>query len=151
MAKRSKHVKTASPISDSPAKTPKAEVGPNFYKLTPSWRIARLEMCLPFGWHEIEKDKLAEIHAKLKEFEALTWNELLIIRKHLHHSVEVYKLEKAARDRLAELGLDDYEEIVSLRLSGPERIWGIPQQLGAFTILWWDPHHKVYPYEKHNT
>ncbi len=107
-------------------------------------------MCAPFGWHEIERDKLVEIHSKLSELEGLTWNEILVIRKYWNHSVEVYKLEKEARDRLTELGLDDYEELTSLRLSGPERIWGIPQ-LGAFTLLWWDPDHAVYRYELPNT
>ena len=150
MAKKSKQVKTAFSVPTSPVKTPKLEAGPDFYKLRPVWRFARLEMCAPFGWHEIGREKLIEVHAKLSELEALTWYEILLIRKHLNHSVEVYQLNKAARDRLAELGLDDYEELTSLRLSGPERIWGIPQ-LGAFTLLWWDPHHRVYDYELPNT
>ena len=39
------------------------------------------------------------------------------------------------------LGLDD---VVSLRLSGPERVFGYLDN-GVLVLLWWDPLHQVCP------
>lgn len=39
--------------------------------------------------------------------------------------------------------LDDVEEVVSLRLTGAQRLWGY-RILAVFHVLWWDPEHKVY-------
>ena len=104
-------------------------------------------MVAPFGWHKIEKDKLIEIRTKLAYFESQTWNEILVIGKKRNHTVSVTGICKEAQDRLVEIGLDDIEEIVSLRLSGPERIWGI-RNLSVLTLLWWDPNHQIWPSNK---
>lgn len=130
-------------LSPSPTKTPQAELFPDFNRLHPAWRIARLEMSGPFGWHEIEKDKLDDIRRRLLELENLTWNEILVGRKHWNHAVSTVKLCKEARDRLTELNLDDRDELISLRLSNRERIWGYKLE-GAMTLLWWDPNHDVW-------
>ena len=41
-------------------------------------------------------------------------------------------------------------ELVSLRLSGKQRIYGI-QDRGVLLLLWWDPDHKIYPVKKKGT
>lgn len=43
-----------------------------------------------------------------------------------------------AQARLKELRLDDFEQVVSLRLSGQERVFGI-QDRRVLSLLWWDP------------
>lgn len=116
----------------------------------PSWRIGLLEMVDPFGWHAIEKQKLIQIQGKLSNFEGLTWNEILVTNKHRNHSVEKYKIIKHAQDRLSELEQDDIDEVVSLRLSGQERIWGIRDQ-SVLRLLWWDPEHQICPSLKSHT
>ena len=64
--------------------------------------------------------------------------------KRNNHSVEIDKLSSTAQTRLTEIQLDDIDELVSLRLSAKERIWGILEQ-GVLIILWWDPNHQVCP------
>ena len=98
----------------------------------------------PFGWHEIEKNKLGEIRNKLADFESMTWHEILGKNSHL---IPVSGICKAARDRLELLKQDDIDELLSLRLSGKQRIWGILEDQ-ALKVLWWDPEHLVCPSSK---
>ena len=89
----------------------------------------------------MDGELLLYLHGKLKSFEAMTWGEILNRNNHL---VPVDSLSKAAYDRLCALHLDDLEELLSLRLSGKERIWGILEH-NVVTLLWWDPEHLVCP------
>lgn len=150
MGKKHKRVKTLASVPDVVSKIPKTESQANFYSLNPAWRISRLEMCAPFGWHKIEKEKLVEVCSKLGELEASTWNEIFVTRKKQNHTVSVSKLCKEAKDRLKELRLDEHEELISLRLSGIERVWGY-QYLDALALLWWDPEHQICPSLLKNT
>ena len=131
-------------------KQPRAERIPADYSQKPSWRFSLLEMCDPYGWHEIGREKLLEVHVKLKEFEKLTWHEILVENSDRNHPISKFKICKPAFDRLAEIKQDDIDELVSLRLSGPERIWGI-LELGTLRLLWWDPDHQICPSHKRNT
>lgn len=130
-------------MSLSSSKTPQAESFPDFHKLHPAWRIGLLEMCDPFGWHELDKSKLEDIRKRLTALEKLTWKEILIDQNHWNHIIQIGSLTKDARHRLTDLHLDDLDEMVSLRLSWQERIWGFRVE-GALTLLWWDPAHNVW-------
>ena len=149
MAKDDKKPKTKGGYIPEKNKTPRSVISTSNDE-KPSWRFAMLQLIDPFGWHQIDKDKLVEIHSKLSELEGLTWNEILIIRKHYNHTIYKSQICKEAQECLEELGQDDIDELISLRLSGPERVWGIRDK-GTFRLLWWDPNHLVYPYEKKNT
>ena len=142
MAKKSKKPKTAVSLSQS-EKKPSAEPVRDFNKLHPAWRISRLEMCDPFGWHELDKSKLDSIRQRLVSFESSTWKEILVDQNHWNHTVARSSLSKLARDRLATLALDDQEYFISLRLTNAERIWGFRSD-DALTLLWWDPNHDVW-------
>ncbi len=129
----------------SPKKQPKAAYNPTSYNhLRPSWRISKIEMIGPYGWGNIDATTLKYIHDKLSNFESMTWNDILVKNKRNNHSVEIDKLSSTAQTRLTEIQLDDIDELVSLRLSAKERIWGILEQ-GVLIILWWDPNHQVCP------
>lgn len=108
---------------------------------TPVWRVSIMDMDGPFGWNALTKAKLLEVHRKLGDMESTKWSEIL--RGKSNHAMPVAVLEKEARDRLAEIGQDDIDELFQIRLSGPERIFGIRDR-HVFRILWWDPDHKVY-------
>jgi len=101
-------------------------------------------MVAPFGWHVVTHSKVEEIRTRLGNFESMTWNQILVEGKKQHHSVEVWKLCKAAQARLEAIGLGDSAQLVSLSLSGKERIWGLRQGI-ALLVLWWDPEHEVCP------
>ncbi len=85
-------------------------------------------MCDPFGWHEIGKEKLEEIRNKLAVFENSTWKDILLIAKKNHHPIAVEDLDAAAQRRLRELGIDDIDSLISLKLSATERMFGIRRQ-----------------------
>ena len=103
-----------------------------------------MEFVDPYGWHTLDADKLKSIREKLGHFETMTWNEILVKGKKRNHSVSVSSLCPSALKRLKDLGQIHVEELVSLRLSGPERVWGVRER-GVLTVLWWDPLHQVCP------
>lgn len=137
-----------SPVTN---KQPKVAGDPQaYYQNNPAWRISKMEFADPFGWHTLDANKLMDIRQKLIDFESRTWREILVISCKQNHTVPIEKLDKAARDRLTEIGLDDLDELTSLRLASRERVWGIIDQ-GIMNLLWWDSDHQVYPVEKKNT
>lgn len=132
------------------SKTPTAYTGTSPNEEPPAWRIARMEMVDPFGWYSLDATKLNAIREKLVEFERKTWNTILITEKHRNHSVSITNLCPEARKRLEDTNQDDIDEVVSLRLSGKERVWGI--RIGfVMALLWWDPDHCVCPSLKSHT
>jgi len=80
----------------------------------------------------------------------MTWREILLDAKKQNHFLGVWTICPGAQKRLEELGYGDLKKIVSLRLSGKERIWGVMEE-GALSVLWWDPEHTVCPVEKKYT
>ncbi len=103
-----------------------------------------MEFVDPYGWHELDAAKLNFIRQKLANFETMTWGEILINAKKHHHTVATADLCAQARKRLTELKLDDVDGLVSLKLSGTNRIWGM-FSAGVLTLLWWDPDHEICP------
>lgn len=123
---------------------------PDWLSMKPAWRISRLEMRDPFGWHRIDEEALNGIREKLRWFESMTLREIFIIGKHLNHSVTRDKLCPDAQRRLADLRMDDIEELHTLHLTGTKRVWGILSE-NVISLLWWDPDHQVCPSLKKHT
>lgn len=134
----------------SSLKTAKSELLPDTGRLYPSWQISLLQMIDPWGWHDLEKTKTEEIKKKLAEFEEKDWNTILVKEKRRNHRIPVNNLCKGAQGRLAEIGQDDVDYVVSLRLSGQERVFGI-LNMGVLRLLWWDPDHQICPAPKKHT
>ena len=74
----------------------------------------------------------------------------MIKSKKFHHLVKVENLSAEAQGYLDRVGLDDVDELVSLRLSGRERVWGILDE-NILNLLWWVPEHQVCPSLKKHT
>lgn len=81
---------------------------------------------------------------KLGYLESQTWNKITIKGKKQNHSIPVEDLCRAAQEGLLAVKQNDVAELVSLHLSGKERVWGIRDKY-IFKILWWDPDHLVCP------
>jgi hypothetical protein len=111
------------------------------FKLLPAWRIGRMEMCDPFGWHEVDGSIWPRILERMKSFETMTLHEMIGNKNHL---IPVDRLCADAQTRLEALHLDDVESLFSLRLTKVERIWGFLEH-NVVILLWWDPEHKVCP------
>lgn len=101
-----------------------------------------MEFVDPFGWHSVDAASLDYIRSKLADFESMTWGQIL--NNENNHQIEVSRLCREARERLEEMRQYDLEEVLSLRLSGPERVFGILSE-GVCSLIWWDPKHQVCP------
>lgn len=147
MAKSKRARRKENPLS---LKTPLAAEEPDFWDSNPSWQIGVLQVHGPFGWGDIGEKKLREIREKLASLETMTWREILIKGKKQHHMIRVAVLPKENQKRLRETGQHDIDRLVSLRMSGRERIYGILNK-ASLRLLWWDPDHQVYPSRKKHT
>ena len=59
---------------------------------------------------------------RLKEWEARTWNEILIRSKKENHSIDTKSLNKVAQERLEALMIEA-KAVISLRMSGTYRLY----------------------------
>jgi hypothetical protein len=132
-------------IAILPQKQPRIAADPeSYYERKPSWRVSRIDFVDPYGWHKVGATELHAIRAKLAHFESMTWADILIKAKKQNHNVQISDLCSQAQKRLKEIHCDDIDELLSLHLSGIERVWGILDR-GVMTLLWWDPKHQVCP------
>jgi hypothetical protein len=132
-------------------KNPRIPYEPSSYNnRRAAWRISHLEMCDPYGWHKIDLRTFDHIRAKLSGFESMTWNQILVDGKKHHHSIDVDKIIKPAQERLSAIEQDDIDKLVSLSLTGRNRVWGILEE-GVLRLLWWDPNHEICPSPKKHT
>jgi hypothetical protein len=57
-------------ITPSAIKQPKIASSPDSYNsMNPSWRISKVEMVDPYGWHNLDAETLVFIKDKLANFE----------------------------------------------------------------------------------
>jgi hypothetical protein len=103
------------------------------------------DWCLEQASHEYLQKALQ----RLAVLETMTWTAILADGKHYHY-VEVSRLPSKAKRRLQDIERDDLDQIVSLRVEGQPRVWGVRDR-GVLHILWWDPEHTVYPSQKKHT
>jgi hypothetical protein len=124
-------------ISRNP-RSPMLSDVPNAY---PSWQFQLLDFDGPYCPKGIDAASLLQIQEKLKNFESMTWGE---IEGKRHHFVTLESLSDAAKQRLRDIGMDDIDMLFSLRLTGPNRIYG-PRIGPVMKVLWWDPKHEACP------
>jgi hypothetical protein len=89
------------------------------------------------------------IASALRDTERRTWADFDSHFKR-DHAIECDRLAKFARDRLAEIQLDDTDELYSVHFTGKIRLWGL-RDGSLFRILWLDPLHEVCPSNKKHT
>lgn len=112
-----------------------------YLNYNPSWIFNQSDKDGAWG---INKENLvdkmwSDIIPRLKNFETMTWSDILISAKVQNHSIPINQLNKVAKDRLKKLNILD-DEIVSLRVDAKTRIYGFIY--GAkFKILWCDFNH----------
>jgi hypothetical protein len=112
--------------------------------LKASWRVNKVQMVDPYGWHELGLEGIEEIRTKLAYFETMTWNEIFVKGNKRNHSIVVSDLRCPHAKRWLADNMPDQPELWTLRLSGIKRIWGIFSE-GAYQVLFWDPLHKIMP------
>ncbi len=115
---------------------------------TPVWSVGRFDRDSRWGQLLCDREDALwlTVLPAMKNYETMTWNAILENKKY-NHSVPVEDLIKPARDRLAELGMDDIDELFRFRIGGTGRVWGV-RDGRVFQILWWDADHEVCPSAK---
>jgi len=130
-------IKKAPILEKKPRGIKKAEKA-NIEKV--SWHLRVIDRDGPFGWDNVDcKETIWEIIEKLSKFEKLMWPEIL---NRNNHPIHISRLCSEAKRRLKEIGQEDIDELISFRLNGKKRLWGI-RELNVLKILWWDPNHLV--------
>ena len=111
------------------------------YQHKPSWTFTQSDKSgkWAFSQENIGEEFWNLIFPFFQSIGTQTWNEILIGSKKQHHTIDVESLNKCAKDRLAELHIE-CDEVISLRLGGKTRIYGI-WQLSTCSILWYDCDH----------
>lgn len=111
------------------------------YLQRPTWIFSRADQSgrWAFTKENIGDAVWSKILPFLRNIESQTWEEILIGANKQNHTIPIEKLNKCARDRMDELKLD-CDEVISLRLGGNLRLYGV-WQLAACAILWYDNDH----------
>ena len=141
-----RHHKRASfgTLSPKGGKTP--VLGPpddGFYnRMRACWRLQRLQMIGPYGWHQLNAEQLAYIREKLIEFEAKDWNQIFVAERDHNHRVDVAAFDCPAAREWMRRNMPDQDVLWTLRLMGKQRIWGIFRD-GVFHLMFWDPEHQI--------
>jgi hypothetical protein len=144
--KKSRKVPFASQIP-AREKKPRQEPPESSATKPPGWHFRSMDMDGPWSWSNTNEEILQYIKGKLSNFETMTWEEILGRRD---HAIKVADISPVAQRRLSEINQDDIDELVSLHLSGLERVWGIRHN-EYLRILWWDPRHEICPSRKKST
>lgn len=111
------------------------------YRQRPTWVFSRSDQSgrWAFTRENVGDAVWSKILPFLRSIESQTWEEILIGANKQHHTIPIDKLNKCARDRMDALKLD-CDEVISLRLGGTLRIYGV-WQVAACAILWYDDGH----------
>lgn len=112
---------------------------------TIAWHFHRIDRIHPhWGW-QLNPETWGTILQHLISFEGLTWAKLKEQSGGRrvgtnHHSIKIAELNRAARERIAELRLDDYDTVFSLRISNTVRIYGV-RDGRVLVLVWYDDCH----------
>jgi len=137
-----KHKKAVFGLAPRHEKSPVIAPSEGFNKIHACWRIQKLQLVDPYGWHDLTADQLAHIRVKLAEFEAKDWNQIFVMERQHNHTIEVASFDCPQAREWMRRNMPAEDVLWTLRLTGKERIWGILRD-GIFHLLFWDPEHRI--------
>lgn len=124
-----------------------AEEVPLYTEEKAAWRIRRIQLIDPYGWHELDTEEIARVKERLGALEGNTWKDIFIRDNHYNHEIEVADLKCAIAKKWMQDNLPDQHSLWTIRVSAKERIWGILAE-GAYQIVFWDPDHLIWEIPK---
>lgn len=148
-----KSQKSAKVTDHNSAKTPKLGSCESYYERAPVWAFSKSDFEHDKWGLEANNDQILRITKKLKDFEGMTWRQILSDtagRKSAPKNSEksVTQIIKEAQERFNVLNLfREHDSIYSLTIDGATRLWGVRTE-NIFYIVWIDPHHEIYPVGK---
>ena len=113
---------------------------------TIAWHFHRFDTShADWGWDKLKAPQWKVVLQHLVSFEGLTWANLKQQSGGRrvgtnHHSLEISVLPVDTRKRWAELHLDDFDTVFSLRVSNTLRLYGV-RDGRVLQFVWHDPHH----------
>lgn len=112
----------------------------SYYQKHPSWNFHSCDTGQwAFSKENVGDEFWKDILPKLKGWETMTWQQILVADKKHNHSIDVETLNKVARDRLEQLEIEA-QAIVSLRVMGQHRLYGYMDG-SVFNLMWFDNEH----------
>jgi len=106
------------------------------------WRIQKLQLVNPYGWHELNAAEVLRMRQKLSQFEQRTWNEIFVRDKGYNHSVPVADFDCPHAKQWMSQNLPREDELWTLYLGSTERVWGLRREC-AFHVIFYDPDHQI--------
>ena len=105
----------------------------------------------PWGFGAMTGTQICDLLRCLGTFETMTVGEAFANGGYPGKDYDVAGIPNAdARDRLDAIGLADMTKISRFQLSGTQRLYGF-RCGNVFHVVWWDPHHQIWPSTKKNT
>lgn len=140
--RKDKRIGTASPPS-------------GYYDKNPLWAFRRIDAEHQRWGLDKNTQMLPDVLKYLKGLESQTWRSILTdtsgrADNTRNHAIGIDRLCKDAQKRAEEIKLDEFDELVSIAISGTGRVWGVLLD-GVYYIVWFDPQHEVYPVTKQHT
>lgn len=126
-------------------KQPRAPAAKGANKEVVQWTFAEFDA---HEWFEKEypHEPFSAIAQQMRQYESRTWAEI-IANRWRDHTVACSRLIPEAQRRLRVLSKDDLGELWRFRFGAKLRLWGI-RRGSMFSVLWWDPQHKICPSRK---
>lgn len=149
MAKR-KGVPRASLIPSGKAR-PRAQFTPPDPERKLLVLCSKLDLESPWCLTGITQQDHLNLLRQVRDYETLTVNEVFAAQQQRGQKYPLESLPNPeALARLAQVRLDDRDEIVRLRITGEQRLYGFLEGQRSYA-LWWDPHHEIWPSKKKQT
>jgi hypothetical protein len=118
----------------------------NFDTLSIAWHFHRRDRQHSlWGWNKLMPREWRDILKHLEALERMTWAQIKAQAGGRRagtnsHSLDVCDFCHDARKRLEEIGLDDCDNLFSLRLNNKLRLYGF-RDGRVLQLIWHDPHH----------
>jgi hypothetical protein len=133
-------------FTPSTGKTPYVYTDPEstYSNSVPIFRLSLMDMGGPWSWRKTSSGELNHVFEGIKSYESMTFSQ--ISEKTSCGVFPTEKICRAAQARLEQIAQTD-AALFKLRITKRGRVWAVHQGV-ELRILWWDPHHTVYPSAK---
>lgn len=112
-----------------------------------SWRIGKIQLVEPYGWHILGAADIQQIKQKLASLEKNTWNEIFVRDRHFNHQIRCDELKCPKARKWMQANMPDQPYLWTIRVTAKERIWGILAE-EAYHVIFWDPQHLIWEISK---
>ena len=112
-----------------------------------AWRIGRIQLVDPYGWHDLDSEGVRRVKERLASLEGSTWKDIFVSGAQYNHQIEVADLKCPTARKWMGDHLPDQPYLWTIRVTAKERIWGILAE-GAYQIVFWDPDHLIWEVKK---